>query len=158
MKTREVEQMLGKFNQDEVYLQQLFSYYRKRYLEDKNIQLFVGASERIPDKYREHSYIGLCDRTVGLLLPKTKTLDGGAIRGSLKQAGLFLPTGGELLRGCMVFPERNKSQQILSAVGYRYGARIHPWQSPVIQWVKPEQDNYINQGMKFVEEVIYGKA
>jgi integrase/recombinase XerD len=63
MKTKYIEQILGKFNQDEVYLQQLFSYYRKRYLEDENIQLFVRTSKRIPDKYRKHSYIGLCDRT-----------------------------------------------------------------------------------------------
>jgi hypothetical protein len=158
MKAKNINKLLGNINQDEVYLQQLFGYYRECYLQDKSLQLFVKTSPRIPDEYREHSYIGLCDRTVGLLLPKTKTLDGGAIRGSLKQIGLFLPTGGELFRGCIVFTKRNNNKQILSAIGYRYGARIRPWQLPVIQWTKPELDNYINQGMKLVEEVTYGKA
>ncbi|MCP4984799.1 MAG: hypothetical protein GY928_01670 [Colwellia sp.] len=150
--------MLNEVNLGDIYIQQLFDFYRQCYLQSEAMQLFVQTSNRIPDELRAHPLIGISNRTVGKKLLKARTLEGGAMRGKLQQLGLFLPTGGELMRGCIVFPTFNKKEQIISAIGFRYGKRLRLWQRPIIHWNKPETDSYIHQGMGIVKEVIYGKT
>lgn len=151
------ESLLRDLNLDDVYIKQAFEFYHQRYLNSEAHQLFVMHSARIPDELRSHDYIGLCDRTLGNQLPKGKTLEGGAIRGHYQHSGLFIASGGELFRGCLVFPHQNNSGQIVSATGYRYG-RVRNWQQEVIHWEKQSFDELVTLGLNNAREVAYGKA
>ncbi|MFT5813260.1 MAG: hypothetical protein ACI9VT_001005 [Psychroserpens sp.] len=151
-------QLLGQLNLDDIYTQQTFDYYHKRYSMFEEHQQFVHESPRIPDELREHDYIGICDRTLGTKIPKTRTLDGGAMRGGLQTVGLISSTGSELFRGFVVFPKFDDKGNIISAVGYRFGKRIRHWQQDFIYWEKPVSDGYVQDGLAFVKEVIYGKT
>lgn len=147
--------LFGQLSLEDMYIGQAFDYYTQRYQTCEWAQKFVEQSTRIPDEFRDHTYISLWDRTLGLNIPKRRSLDGGSIRGSLQHTGLFTPKGGELLRNCVVFADKDEYGNIVSATGYRYGARIRDWQATIIHWQKPEPDFYIEQGMSFVQEVMY---
>ena len=151
-------QLLGQLSLEDIYIQQMFDYYSECYEESERYQQFVQESFRIPDHLRSHCYIGVCDRTLGAQIPKANTIVGGAMRGSLQTCGLIIPTGGELFRGCVVFSKKNSKGDTVSAVGYRFGERIRHWQNGVVHWNKPQYDAYVQDGIAFVKEVIYGKA
>jgi len=151
-------QILGQLNLEDIYIQQAFDYYHQCYTMSEEYQQFVAETSRIPDELKEHDFVGVCDRTLGTQTPKARTLDGGALRGGLQTVGLVSPTGGELFRGFVVFPECDDKGNIVSAVGYRFSKRIRHWQQSIIHWEKPESDAYVQDGLAFVKEVIYGKA
>jgi len=135
-------------------IQQLFESYHKAYLNSEKAQLFVASSRRIPDELREHPYIGLANRQVGLTLPKERSLQGGGTRGAYKQAGLFKPKGDEFFRGCVVFPVFNENKKIIAATGYRFG-RVRSWQQAVIHWQRPEAEDYFHYGIQQAKEVMH---
>jgi len=135
----------------------MFEHFRTQYLTNKRMQLFVESTELIPNDLKHQSYIGLCDRTLGLKIPSNRTQTGGVIRGYLQRAGLLIPSGGELFRGCIVFAETDEFGHFSSAVGYRHG-RIRHGQQAVIRWCKSEPDAYIQLGLAKIQEVAYAKA
>ncbi|MCG9770905.1 hypothetical protein L1D59_20105 [Pseudoalteromonas piscicida] len=149
--------LLGQLNLADIYVNQAFEHYHVRYAANDKIQEFVADSEDIPEELKQHEYIGLCDRTLGLQLPKGKTMEGGAIRSHYQHSGLFIASGGELFRGCVVFPNFDNSGQIASATGFRYG-RVRDWQQSVIHWQKPALGELVALGINNVKEVAYGKA
>jgi hypothetical protein len=151
-------QILGQLNLEDIYIQQAFDYYHERYSMSDEYQQFVQESPRIPDELRDHDFVGICDRTLGTKIPKTRTFDGGAMRGGLQTVDLISSTGNELFRGFVVFPEFDDKGNIISAIGYRFGKRIRHWQEGVIYWEKPVSDGYVQDGLKFIKEVIYGKT
>jgi hypothetical protein len=143
----------------DINIQQLFENYHEDYLNDEAAQLFVKTSMRLPDDLRCHPYIGLSDRSIGKGIAKARTLEGGEIRGSLKQAKLFSPTSGhETFRGCVVFPVITEHNKIIAATGYRYGQRIRKGQQAIIHWDRPEADDYIKQGIASIKEIMYEKT
>ena len=150
--------ILNRVNLDDIYIQQVFDYYRQSYLNSEKAQLFVEQSPRVPDLLREHDFIGLCDRKLGLEIGTQRSLEGGAIRGSMKRMGLFLATGGELFRNCVVFPEFSASGCIVAASAYRYGERIRKWQQSTIQWERPDPEHYTTNGLERVKEILHAKA
>lgn len=151
--------VLGQVSLFEMNIQQLFENYHQDYLNDEAAQLFVQTSRRLPDDLRHHPYIGVSNRIVGKNIAKTRTLDGGEIRGSLKQAKLFIPlSGGEVFRGCIIFPVINDNNKIIAATGYRFGLRIRKGQKAVIHWDRPEPNDYIKEGMADLKEVMYEKT
>lgn len=150
--------VLGQLSLEDIYIQQMFDYYRECYEDSEQYQQFVQESSRIPDELREHRYVGICDRTLGTEIPKARSLSGGAMRGTMQTVGLIRSSGSELFRGCAVFPKMDAQGQFISAVGYRFGKRIRHWQKEVVHWEKPKLDGYVHEGLTFVKEVIYGKA
>lgn len=151
-------QILGQLSLEDIYIQQMFDYYRECYEGSERYQNFVKESNRIPDDLRTNPYVGICDRTLGTQIPKARTLVGGAMRGNLQTVGLITSTGNELFRGCAVFPEYDEKGDIVAAAGYRFGDRVRHWQQKVIHWQKPEVNAYIQGGLAFIKETIYGKA
>lgn len=151
------EEIFGQFAVESLYIQQVFEHYRAQYLASKRMQLFVENSGGIPSELKQQSYIGLCDRTLGLKIPSNRTQSGGVIRGHLQRAGLLITSGGELFRGCIVFAKTDEFNHFVSAVGYRFG-RIRSWQPAVIHWHKPELGQFVLEGMKLVKEISYAKA
>lgn len=151
-------QLLGQLNLEDIYIQQMFDYYRECFESNEEHRQFLQTSARIPEALRAHTYIGVCDRTLGTKVPKARFLSGGAMRGILQTLGLIHSTGSELFRGCIVFPKMDNQGNIVSAVGYRYGKRIRHWQPSVIHWEKPTYDGYVHESLAFVKEVIYGQA
>jgi len=151
------EDILGKLSLEDMYIKQAFDYYRTCLLNDKNKRLIATQLNIIPATLHLHPYMGICDRTLGLNIPNGRTIEGGTVRGQFQHCGLFTTSGGELFRGCIVFPECDEYNHFISAVGYRYG-RVRSWQPPVIHWHKPEQDKYVVEGMKSVKGMIYAKA
>lgn len=151
------EEIFGQFAVESLYIQQVFEHYRAQYLASKRMQLFVENSGGIPSELKQQSYIGLCDRTLGLKIPSNRTQSGGVIRGHLQRAGLLITSGGELFRGCIVFAKTDEFSHFVSAVGYRFG-RIRDGQQGIIRWCKSEPDAYIQQGLAQIQEVAYAKA
>jgi hypothetical protein len=150
--------VLGQFSLFDLNIQQLFEKYHQDYINDETAQWFVKMSKRLPDDLRTHTYIGVSNRGVGKGLASARTLEGGEIRGSLKQAKLFLPdSGGELFRGCVIFPVISEHDKIIAATGYRYG-RVRSWQHALIHWDRPEPNDYIIDGMTSIKEVMYEKT
>jgi len=152
------EQLLNNLALEDMYISQVFEYYRRCYLQNQLSQAFVASSQRVSDELRQHECIGVCNRSIGDIVPCARTLSGGAIRGSLQQSGLITATGGELFRGCVVFPTFDSSGHVISATGIRFGKRIRHWQNSTINWSKPKVDDYLSNGIIMAREVIYGKA
>jgi hypothetical protein len=140
------------------YIKQAFDYYHQCFLASNWACMFVESSPLIPEDLREHSYPCLCNRSLGSQVGSRRTLQGGAMRGALLHNNLLLRTGGELFRGCIVFPEMDDAGIITSAVGYRYGKRIRSNQAGVIQWQRPDANHYVTQGMLTIKEMLHEKA
>lgn len=153
-----LDDLVGSLVLEEIYIEQAFDYYRLCYQENEWCEHFVRTSGRIPDELRNRQFIGLCDRSIGTIVPVARTLEGGAIRGGLQHVGLITATGGELFRGCMVFPTFDDSGKIVAAVGYRFGKRIRHWQPESVSWKKPEPGDYLLEGMAIAKEVVHAKA
>lgn len=151
------EVIFGQLSLEDMYIKQAFDYYRSCLLGDENKRLIAASLASIPSELQSHPYTGVCDRTLGLNIPNGRTLEGGAIRGQLQHCGLLTAKGGELFRGCVVFPERDEFGHFVSAVGYRYG-RVRKWQPAIIHWHKPALDQYVVEGLKLVKEIAYAKA
>lgn len=151
------QRLLSQLNLDDIYINQAFNHYHTRYIENETMQHFVENSKMISKELSQHEYIGLCDRTLGLQFPNNKTLEGGVIRGHYQRSGLFVSSGGELFRGCVVFPNYDSSGQIVSATGYRYG-RVRSWQQTIVHWQKPAIGELITLGLNNVKEAAYGQA
>lgn len=143
---------------DDIYIQQVFDYYQRCYLENEWAQDFVAHSSRISDVQRANQKIGLCNRSIGKIVPKARSLEGGAIRGGLQHVGLITATGGELFRGCIVIPEFDDRRRIVQATGYRFASRIRHWHQPTINWRRKDIEDFILQGMNLAKEIIHAKA
>jgi hypothetical protein len=151
------EKIFGQLSLEDMYIKQAFDFYRSCLLGSDNKRLITSSLTTIPTELQSHSYMGICDRTLGLQIPNGRTLEGGVIRGQLQHCGLLTAKGGELFRGCVVFPERDEFGHFVSAVGYRYG-RVRSWQPAIIRWHKPELGQFVLDGMKLVKEISYAKA
>ena len=149
--------VLGQINLDELNIKQVFDYYQQRYQASHLAQQFVVSSCLIDDEFKCCLRIGLCDRTMGTNIPKARTPEGASIRGSLQRCGLIRATGHELFRGCIVIPTVDNNGSIISAVGYRIG-RIRNGDKPVVYWHKPEPKAYVETGMSYAKELIYGQT
>lgn len=149
--------VLGQINLDDLHIQQAFDYYQQCYRLSSAAQEFVASSCRIVDEFRADLDLGFCDRTMGASIPKARTPEGAAIRGSLQRAGLIRSTGHELFRGCVVIPTVDSNGCIISAMGYRIG-RIRNGDKPVVYWHKPEAKAYVESGMSFAKELIHGQT
>jgi hypothetical protein len=149
--------VLGQLNLDELNIQQAFDYYRKRYQQSPSAQQFVANSCSIDDDIKQSAFVGYCDRTMGKHIPKAKTCEGAAMRGSLQRSGLVRSSGHELFRGCVVFPMYHDNGNVISAIGYRVG-RIRFSDKAVVYWQKPEAKAFVDVGMTFAKELIHGQA
>jgi len=149
--------VLGQINLDDLHIQQAFNYYEEQYEKSELAQQFVQASCLIADEFKEHSLIGFCDRTMGRNIPKRKSQEGAAIRGSLQRSGLVRASGHELFRGCIVFSTHDINGCVLSAVGYRVG-RIREGDKPIVYWQKPDPRAFVDTGMRLAKELINAKA
>jgi hypothetical protein len=149
--------VLGQVSLDDMYIQQAFDYYRERYLLSKSAQDFVMNSSEIPDEDKSNRLIGYCDRTMGKQIPKRKTYEGGAVRGSLQRFGLIKSTGHELFRGCVVVPVL-ENNHVISAAGYRIASRIRHWEQPIIHWEKPSAQSFMDRGMADIRALIHAQA
>lgn len=149
--------VLGQLNLDELNIQQAFDYYRQRYQQSELAQQFVAKSCAIDDDVKENLSVGYCDRTMGKHIPKARTYEGAAIRGSLQRAGLVRATGHELFRGCVVFPTYHENGSVISAVGYRVG-RVRTSDKLVVYWRRPEPNAFVDVGLSLARELIHGQA
>lgn len=149
--------VLGSANLEDVYISQLFEYYQQRYCQSVLAQQFVESNCRIKDDFSNPAMIGLCDRTIGKNIPKRKTPEGAAFRGSLQRCGLIRASGHELFRGCIVFPSHDDIGNVVSAVGYRFG-RIREGDKAVVYWHKPDPQSFVDIGMSFAKEMIRAQA
>jgi len=149
--------VLGQINLDDLHIQQAFDYYQQRYYQSELAQQFVSESCRIDEGSEDNAIIGFCDRTMGKNIPKCRTPEGAAIRGSLQRCGLVRASGHELFRGCIVFSTLDDEGNIISAVGYRVG-RIRGGSKAIIYWHKPEPKAFVDMGMAFAKELINAKT
>jgi len=149
--------VLGQINLDNLYIRQTFDYYQQRFNLSSFAKHFVSSSCRIAEEHRESLDIGFCDRTMGKNIPKCRTPEGAAIRGSLQRCGLVRASGHELFRGCIVFPTLDNDGGVISAVGYRVG-RIRGSSKTIVYWHKPEPKAFVGVGMAFAKELIHEKA
>lgn len=149
--------VLGQINLDEAHIIQAFDYYQKRYLNSAIAEAFVEHSSILPEKLRVSGNIGFCDRTMGVNIPKSRTPEGAAIRGSLQRCGLVRASGHELFSGCIVFPTFDDEGNIICAVGYRVG-RIRAGSNAIVYWHKPDPKAFVDVGMAFAKELINAKT
>lgn len=136
-------------------VEQVFAYYEQAFQINKNAKSFVRQSPRIPDALKSTTSIGICERTLGRLIPKSNTVSGGTTRGLLKQLGLITATGGEFFRGCIVFPDRNSEGHVVSAVGIRYGKRIRRYEKTRIDWQFRSLEQIRHEVITRVKEVYH---
>jgi hypothetical protein len=149
--------IIGQINLDEAHIIQAFDYYQERYLNSAIAQDIVEHSSILPEKLRVSGNIGFCDRTMGTNIPKCRTPEGAAIRGSILRCGLVRASGHELFRGCIVFPTLDDDGNVISAVGYRVG-RIRGGSKAIVYWHKPDPKAFVDVGMAFAKELINAKA
>ena len=149
--------VLGQINLDDLHIKQVFEYYEQRYIQSELAQQFVKSSCRIDNQIGDSTVIGYCDRTMGKSIPKCRTSEGAAIRGSLQRCGLVRSSGHELFRGCIVFPLLDNDGNVMSAIGYRVG-RIRGGHKAIVYWHKPEPKAFVDVGMAFAKELINAKT
>ncbi|KGJ88611.1 hypothetical protein [Colwellia psychrerythraea] len=149
--------VLGQINLDEVHIKQTFTYYQQRYLNSQIAQQFVQSHCQVLDDHCVDAFVGFCDRTMGTYLPKAKSPERAAIRGSLQRCGLIRASGHELFRGCIVFSSVDERDNIISATGYRIG-RTRKGDKLIIYWHKPEPKAFVDTGMSYAKELINAKA
>ncbi|GFD82385.1 hypothetical protein KUL118_52470 [Tenacibaculum sp. KUL118] len=149
--------VLGQISLDAMNIQQVFGCYRQSFLTSIKAQQFVRDTCKIEEEFKSQIGIGYCDRTMGKKIPKVRSPEGAAIRGSLQRCGLIRATGHELFRGCIVIPTVDSDGSIISAVGYRLG-RIRNGDKPVVYWHKPEPKAYVESGMSYAKELIHGQT
>lgn len=149
--------VLGQINLDDLHIQQVFDYYQQRYHQSDLAQQFVKDCCRIADCHLDNKGIGFCDRTMGKSIPKCRTPEGAAIRGSLQRCGLVRASGHELFRGSIVFPTSDANGNVVSAIGYRIG-RVREGDKTLVYWYKPEPKAFVDVGMAFAKELINAKA
>jgi hypothetical protein len=149
--------VLGQISLDEMHIQHAFDYYKQRYQRSASAQTFVTTNCSIDDEMKSSLQVGYCDRTIGNHIPRVRTAEGAAIRGSLQRCGLVRGTGHELFRGCVVFPTFDDNGTVISAIGYRIG-RIRSGDKAVVYWHKPESKAFVDIGMTFAKELIHGQA
>lgn len=149
--------VLGQINLDDLYIRQTFDYYQQQFNRSPLAKQFVSNSCRIAEEHSDSLDIGYCDRTMGKNIPKCRTPEGAAIRGSLQRCGLVRASGHELFRGCIVFPTMDDDGNVISAVGYRVG-RIRGGSKAIVYWHKPEPKAFVDVGMAFAKELINAKA
>ncbi|MGS2724920.1 hypothetical protein ACVBEJ_14360 [Porticoccus sp. GXU_MW_L64] len=82
----------------------------------------------------EQYQLGYSDRSFGLELPLDETEEGAAMRDALRQAGFFLPSGHELLRGALVVPNVDENGTVTGGYGVRLDKRLGPGVSREISW------------------------
>lgn len=151
------EEIFGQLSLEDMYIKQAFDHYRSCLISDVQKQQLAHSTKIIPEELLSHPYMGICDRTLGLKIPSSRTFDGGVIRGQFLHSGIFVSSKSELFRGCIVFPEQDEFGRFISAIGYRYG-RVRKWQQAIIRWEKPLVGEYVNQGMQLVKEMSNAKA
>jgi len=139
-------------------IKQLFDYYHQCFISSDRAGMFIESAVSIPQDLKEHSFPCLCNRNVSTQIDGRRTLHGGAIRGSLQHDGLLLDSGGELFRGCVVFPYLGEHGQIASASGYRFAKRVRKGQQCVIHWQKPTPEFVLVKNMAAIKEIIHEKA
>lgn len=149
--------ILGQVNLDEMYIQQTFEYYQECYVNSKAAQLFVAQHADISTKTNEGRFLGYCDRTMGTQIPKRRSYEGGAIRGSLQRCGLIKASGHELFRGCVVIASLERDH-VVSALGYRVATRIRHWETPIVRWQKPAAESFMNKGITDIRTLIHAQA
>jgi hypothetical protein len=149
--------VLGQISLDDLHIQHTFEHYKRQYQQSLLTQEFVANNCLIDPEMKNSHQIGFCDRTLGKHIPKVRTPEGAAIRGSLQRCGLVRASGHELFRGCVVFPTRNESGEVLSAIGYRVG-RTRPGDKPIVYWQKPEPKAFIDVGLSFAKVLINEQA
>ena len=149
--------ILGQVNLDDMYIQQTFDYYRERYVLSESAQQFVAIHADIPKMLTANHLLGFCDRTMGCQIPKRRSYEGGAIRGSLQRCGLIKSSGHELFRGCVVIATLEQ-EKITSATGYRIANRIRHWEASVVSWQKPAVDSFISKGLTDIRTLIHAQA
>ncbi|MDT0627465.1 hypothetical protein [Alteromonas sp. W364] len=152
------ESLISNMAVEDIYVSQVFDYYHACFVKSDWCQSFVADSPRIPGEFRNTEVIGLCDRTIHTIVPVARTLEGGAIRGGLQHCGLITARGGELFRGCLVFPKFDSTGKIIEATGFRYGKRIRHWQSLTVHWNRPNSNVYLAEGMALAEKFVHAKA
>lgn len=150
----EFSSVIGQISLDDMHIQQAFEFYHQEYKCSDVANEFVLHSGRISQALRGCEFIGFCNRTMGKHIPLRRSYEGAAIRGSLYRSGLLKASGHELFRGCVVFPELDAKNQVVSAVGYRIASRIRGWESPVIYWTKEVPQSFEVAGMNVARELI----
>jgi hypothetical protein len=145
--------VLGQINLDDLYIRQTFEHYHRQFTCSDIAQKFVHMNCLMNEYLQNIDDIGFCDRTLGKCIPKCRTPEGAAIRGSLQRSGLVRSSGHELFRGCIVFPTLEDGQ-IISATGYRVG-RIRGGDKAIVYWHKPEPKAFVDSGMIFAKELIH---
>lgn len=148
--------VLGQINLDDLYIQQAFEHYQRQFACSDIAQQFVHMNCLFEEHTQHIDDVGFCDRTLGKCIPKCRTPEGAAIRGSLQRSGLVRSSGHELFRGCIVFPTI-KDGHIVSATGYRIG-RIRGGDKAIVYWHKPEPKAFVDSGMTFAKELIHGQT
>ncbi|MCL1137741.1 hypothetical protein [Shewanella pneumatophori] len=148
--------VLGQINLDDLYIRQAFEHYQRQFVMSEIAQKFVHKNCLIEEHTQHIDEVGFCNRTLGKVIPKCRTAEGAAIRGSLQRSGLVRPSGHELFRGCIVFPTIEDGQ-IVSATGYRIG-RIRGGDKAIVYWHKPEPKAFVDSGMAFAKELIHGQT
>ena len=149
--------VLGQLNLDDLHLQQAFDYYQQQYQLSDVAQKFVHRHDLIKKHKKAHTFIGLCDRTMGKNILKRKTPEGAMIRGSLQRCGLIRASGHELFRGCVIFVTLDNNNHPKSAIGYRIG-RIRHGDKQVIEWCRPLERDFIATGLSFARQIIHGQT
>lgn len=145
--------VLGQINLDDLYTRQAFEHYHHQFTCSDIAQKFLHMNCLMDEHLQNLDDIGFCDRTLGKCIPKCRTPEGAAIRGSLQRSGLVRSSGHELFRGCIVFPTLEDGQ-IISATGYRVG-RIRGGDKAIVYWHKPEPKAFVDSGMIFAKELIH---
>ncbi len=85
------------------------------------------ARRRVDDPEAVEAFkVGFADRTLGYRIPHSRTADGAAVRGRLRDLGVIKTSGHEHFRGCLTFPILDAAGQ----VGEVYGRRLDPHATP----------------------------
>ena len=113
------------FEEDDAHLlTQVADFYHERLSHNQNALDYLASrgldDQALLTKYR----IGFADRTLGLRLPYGNRKEGEAMRGKLKELGVFRQNGREHFNGSVVFPIPNGGGRVAEIYGRKITKRL----------------------------------
>ena len=94
-------------------------YYAERLNGNEKAMQFVQQTLGYTAQEAVERGVGFADRTLGTNLPHSRVKQGNEVRSLLIEAGIYKPSGHELLRGYVTEPMRNEQGQIIGLKGYK---------------------------------------
>ena len=116
------------------HLTNTFEYYHQSLLKTQDVlALLERKCGNLTVEILEKFQVGYSNRSLGISLPRPRSVQGDIIRGVLQRYALLKPNGHETFRGALLFPEFDFNGSLINVFGYRTRTNLNKKQPRLFQ-------------------------